>query len=71
MMDLKYGLRLDERYRWWYGDTDLFHRASPRYGKFYYPNVVHHSPNGNLVENRYLQELAAEDAELFGRLRAI
>ena len=71
MMNLDCGLRLDERYRWWYGDTDLFVRAGAKYGKFYYPNVVHHSPNGHLVETRHLQELAAEDAELFGRLRAI
>lgn len=71
MMNLKYGLRLDERYRWWYGDTDLFHRAGSRYGKFYYPDVIHHNPNGNLISNPYLQKLVEEDANLFRELRAV
>jgi len=71
MMDLRYGLRLDERYQWWYGDTDLFHRAGPRYGKFYYPDVIHHNPNGNLISHPYLQKLVEEDANLFRELRAV
>ena len=65
MMNLDCGLRLDERYRWWYGDTDLFVRTGAKYGKFYYPNVVHHKPNGNLIEHPELQQLVQEDADLY------
>jgi hypothetical protein len=31
ILNTKYGLRADESYRWWYGDNDLYDRAS-QYG---------------------------------------
>ena len=68
IMDLKYGLRLDERYRWWYGDTDLFDRAKElgRFGRFAYPNFKHLNPNGNLTTNPELMELVKQDSDLYG-----
>ena len=73
MMDLRYGLRLDERYRWWYGDTDLFKRAAEmnKYAKFDYPGVTHLNPNGHLMADRQLQELVNADSELYRQLRAV
>lgn len=70
MMDLRYGLRLDERFQWWYGDTELFDRASAmnKYGKFYYPGFTHHNPNGNLIAKPELQTLVAADADLYRSL---
>lgn len=67
MMDLRYGLRLDERFQWWYGDTELFDRASAlgKYGKFYYAEFTHHNPNGNLIAKPELQALVAADADLY------
>jgi hypothetical protein len=72
MMDLSYGLRLDERFRWWYGDTDLFDRARAmgKFGRFTYAGFTHHKPNGNLIEYPELQALVSEDAELYGRINA-
>ena len=70
MMDLRYGLRLDERYQWWYGDTELFDRARARakYGKFHYPNFTHHNPNGHLIATPELGELVKQDADLYRRM---
>ena len=72
MMDLKYNLRLDERFQWWYGDTELFDRtrAIGKFGRFTYPGFTHHKPNGNLIEHPELQALVAQDAELYGSLNA-
>jgi hypothetical protein len=67
IMDLKYGMRLDERYRWWYGDTELFDRAKAqgRFGKFTYPGFGHLNPNGNLTTNPELMELVRQDTDLY------
>lgn len=70
IMDLQYGLRLDERYRWWYGDTELFNRAIKmgKFGKFVYDNFRHLNPNGHLTDKPELMELVREDTELYGRM---
>jgi len=70
IMDLSYNLRLDERFRWWYGDTELFDRARKmnKFGKFVYKGFNHISPNGNLTENKMLQSLVNQDKELFNNL---
>ena len=67
IMDLQYGLRLDERYRWWYGDTELFKRAinMGKFGKFVYDGFRHLNPNGNLTEKPELMDLVRQDEELY------
>lgn len=67
IMDLSYGLRLDERYRWYYGDTELFNRAIEmgKFGKFVYDNFRHLNPNGHLVSDPKLGALVAEDEALY------
>ena len=67
IMDLSYGMRLDERYRWWYGDTDLFKRAMDmgKFGKFVYERFRHLNPNGHLLEDPTLMDLVKEDEALF------
>jgi hypothetical protein len=67
MMDLYYGMRLDERFRWWYGDTELFDRAKNMNGfkRFIPENFKHFHPNGNLLENSKLQDLVIADRNLY------
>jgi hypothetical protein len=72
MMDLSYGLRLDERFQWWYGDTELFDRAKAlgKFGMFTYPGFTHHNPNGNLLWHPQLQGLVEQDADLYRSIHA-
>lgn len=67
IMDLQYGLRLDERFQWWYGDTELFKRAinMGKFGKFVYDGFRHLDPNGNLTEKPELMDLVRQDEELY------
>lgn len=67
IMDLQYGLRLDERFQWWYGDTELFNRAIKmgKFGKFVYDRFRHLNPNGNLTEKPELMNLVRQDEELY------
>ena len=67
IMDLQYGLRLDERFQWWYGDTELFKRAinMGKFGKFVYDGFRHLNPNGNLTEKPELMDLVRQDEELY------
>lgn len=67
IMDLQYGLRLDERFQWWYGDTELFKRAinMGKFGKFVYDGFHHLNPNGNLTEKPELMDLVRQDEELY------
>lgn len=67
IMDLQYGLRLDERFQWWYGDTELFKRAMDmgKFGKFVYDRFRHLNPNGNLTEKPELMDLVRQDEELY------
>lgn len=70
MMDLSYGLRLDERFQWWFGDTELFDRAKAM-GKFQRLNVEgfrHIEPNGNLAAHPHLQDLVQQDEALYRRI---
>lgn len=70
IMDLHYCLRLDERFRWWYGDTELFQRAHRRglFGKLHVDGFTHLSPNGHLVADATLQELVNADTALYAQL---
>lgn len=72
IMDLSYGLRLDERFQWWYGDTELFDRAINlgKFSKFTYNGFQHINPNGNLITNPMLQKLVDQDAELYRSINA-
>jgi len=72
IMDLRYGLRLDERFQWWYGDTELFKRAMDmgKFGKFVYDRFRHLNPNGNLTENPGLMELVKQDEALYRSMNA-
>ena len=72
IMDLQYGLLLDERFQWWYGDTELFKRAMDmgKFGKFVYDRFRHLNPNGNLTENPGLMELVKQDEALYRSMNA-
>lgn len=75
--DLSYALRADERYRWWYGDTELFERAN-NFGKFKKISpkgkFKHLEPNELMFSDQALQDIAREDANKFNdtaRLRTL
>lgn len=71
LLDLSYGLRLDERFKWWYGDTHLFNEAK-KLGKFerlHYGNFEHLEPNGNLYKlGDTLHKLVHDDSVLYSSL---
>jgi hypothetical protein len=71
MMDLSYNLRLDERFRWWYGDTELFDRAKKvhKFKKFVPGFFRHFHPDGNLHNNGVLQKISEEDRKLYFQLK--
>lgn len=73
-MDLSYGMRADERFRWWYGDTELFERASAM-GKFKKISpkgkFSHLEPNELMFSSQRLQDTAREDANIFNTARRV
>lgn len=70
LMDLSFNLRLDERFRWWYGDTELFDRAKHvyKFEKFVPGYFKHLHPNGSLDSRDDLQEIALQDRELYKKI---
>lgn len=63
------GLRADEDFLWWYGDSDLDWRARSRRGvcAIGVPTLVHHDPNGYTNRRPELAEQAGRDRETFAR----
>jgi GT2 family glycosyltransferase len=72
IMDLYYGLRLDERFKWWYGDTEIFDRAKDMnaFKKFVPENFKHLNPNGSISENPNLSALIREDKKIYQSIGA-
>jgi hypothetical protein len=71
MMDLSFGLLLNEHFRWWYGDTEIFDRAK-KIKKFARVKAtghfVHHEPNNLMHENQILTNMSFVDATYYNRL---
>lgn len=59
------GLRPDEGYRWWFGDTDLDRRAAERFGTCRAGQVEHLHPNELTERSPGLLALAQVDRERF------
>jgi hypothetical protein len=72
IMDLSFNLRLNERFRWWYGDTELFDRAKKmdKFKKFIPTNFKHIHPNDNLNIRPDLQEICVNDAIEYNNIRS-
>lgn len=72
MMNLSYGLRLDERFQWWFGDTELFDRAKAigKFQRLHVDGFHHMEPNGNLIAYPELQTLVQQDEALYRSLHA-
>jgi len=70
MMDLSYGLRLDERFQWWFGDKELFDRAKAmgKFQRLHVDGFQHMKPNENLASNPQLQTLVQQDEDLYRRI---
>ena len=66
-MDLKYNLWLNQGFRWWYGDTEIFDRAKKlgKFAKYSYPNFSHIEPNGLMSKSPELLELIKSDEQLY------
>lgn len=63
------GLRADEDFLWWWGDSDLDLRARQAGGVvgIEAPDLTHHDPNGFTNRNPGLYEQAGKDRETFLR----
>jgi GT2 family glycosyltransferase len=72
LMDLSYGLRLNESFRWWYGDTEIFDkaRADKKFGTFYSKNFKHLEPSLQTNRSKALIDLTKKDKELYQKLRS-
>jgi hypothetical protein len=70
IMDLSYKFRLNESFRWWYGDTEIFSRAKKikRFGRYASKNFKHLEPNTQTSENKILLELIKEDEKVYNSL---
>jgi hypothetical protein len=64
------GLRADEAFLWWWGDSDLDRRARARRGvcALGVPTLKHHDPNGYTNRQPELSEQAGRDRETFHRV---
>ena len=68
VLNLKYQVRPDNRFRWWYGDNDLQMQAQALNKYIYVPVEVKHLQSGeSTAENSFLQELAEVDHYKFIR----
>ena len=71
IIDLSYGLLLNDHFRWWYGDTEIFDRAK-QINKFAKVKAsgyfIHHEPNNLMHENESLASASFEDAIYYNRL---
>lgn len=65
ILDGMKGLRLDEQFQWWYGDTDLQRRAEDAGGVAFArgPDVEHRHPNQ--FTNGVLAEIAGQDHQRY------
>lgn len=63
------GLRADEDFLWWWGDSDLDWRARSKRGvcAIGVPTLIHHDPNGYTNRRPELAEQAGRDRETFQR----
>jgi len=70
IMDLSYKLRLNESFRWWYGDTEIFNRAKKikRFGRYTSKNFKHLEPSKQTKEDKKLLELIKQDENLYNKL---
>ena len=70
VLNTKYGLLADESYRWWYGDNDLYDRAS-QYGIAKVNVDVRHLHGNELTKsNPALQAIGQFDKELYDSRKA-
>lgn len=63
------GLRADEDFLWWWGDSDLDWRARKKWGvsALGVPALQHHDPNGYTNRNPELTAQAGRDRETFAK----
>ena len=66
VLDLKSNIRLDENYKWWYGDRDLDLQARKVKGVIHVPAMVRHI-EGNVLtsQSNELMELTKLDEKYF------
>jgi len=62
VLNVKDNLRPDERFRWWYGDNDLYFQAQKKNGILPVIVGVHHiEPNKLTSNNPFLMKLTEQD----------
>jgi len=73
MLRLDSGLRPDEDFNWWYGDTMVFEQAEVRNkaGKFYDPDFIHFEPDGHTKVHQKFIDLIEQDVVTYNRKKGI
>jgi len=62
ILNLKFDIRPDNRFRWWYGDNDLQMQAQAHSKYIYVSAEVNHLEGGKFTaENDYLNQIALKD----------
>jgi hypothetical protein len=63
MLRLDSGLRLDEDFNWYYGDTFLYEQAETngKAGRIFNKDFIHFEPNGHVAVSEEFQRLIEQD----------
>jgi len=73
MLRLDSGLRLDEDFRWYYGDTFLYEQAdaNKKAGRIFNTDFIHFEPNGHVAINEEFQRLIEQDHITYKRKKGL
>ena len=73
MLRLESGLRPDEDFNWWYGDTLVYEEADKngKAGKIFDTNFIHFEPDGHTNKSQHLKDLIAKDIETYNKKKGI
>lgn len=73
MLRLESGLRPDEDFNWWYGDTLVYEEAEKnnKAGKIFDTNFIHFEPDGHTNTSQHFKDLIAKDIETYNKKKGI
>jgi GT2 family glycosyltransferase len=73
MLKLDSGLRPDEDFSWWYGDTLVYEEAEKRgkAAKYHEQTFIHFEPDGHTKVNQLFNDLIAQDVLTYKRKKGI
>ena len=73
MLRLDSGLRPDEDFYWWYGDTLIYEEAEKnnKAGKIYNKDFIHFEPDGHTKPSQEFKDLIAQDVITYNKKKGI